>query len=88
MKSGPEERPVLSPVKRAYLALEEARAKLAAIEASRTEPIAVVGWGAGSGGADDPGASGDSSDGVTRSASARRPVDIDQLYDPISKPGR
>ena len=35
----------LSPLKQAFLALEEAEAKLAAIERERTEPIAIIGIG-------------------------------------------
>ena len=33
----------LSPLKQAFLALEEAEAKLEALERSRTEPIAIIG---------------------------------------------
>ena len=35
----------LSPLKRAFLALEETEAKLAALERSRSEPIAIIGIG-------------------------------------------
>src|SRR5438045_8749266 len=35
----------LSPLKRAYLALEKMQAKLEAIEASRSEPVAIIGIG-------------------------------------------
>ena len=35
----------LSPLKRAYLALEQLQAKVEALEHARTEPIAIVGIG-------------------------------------------
>ena len=44
----------LSPIKRAFLALAEAEAKLAANEAAAREPIAVVGLGCRVPGADGP----------------------------------
>ena len=45
----------LSPLKRALLAIEDMRAKLAAIQSEQTEPIAIVGMGCRfPGGANDP----------------------------------
>ncbi len=37
--------PALSPLKRAFLALEETRARLAAVEGASREPIAIIGFG-------------------------------------------
>ena len=45
----------LSPLKRAFLALEDAQARLAAMEQASREPIAIIGVGCRvPGGADDP----------------------------------
>ena len=44
----------LSPIKRAFLALEQADARLKAAEAAAREPIAVIGLGCRLPGADDP----------------------------------
>ena len=44
----------LSPIKRAFLALEQADARLKAAEATAREPIAVIGLGCRLPGADDP----------------------------------
>ena len=46
----------LSPLKRAFLALEEAQARIAASEGAAREPIAVIGLGCRVPGADDPAA--------------------------------
>ena len=46
--------PELSPLKRAFLALEQADARLKAAEAAAREPIAVIGLGCRLPGADDP----------------------------------
>ena len=46
----------LSPLKRAFLALEEAQARIAASEAAAREPIAIIGLGCRVPGADDPAA--------------------------------
>ncbi len=46
--------PVLSPLQRAFLALEQAQARLAAVEAAASEPIAVIGIGCRVPGADSP----------------------------------
>jgi len=43
----------LSPLKQAFLALQEAQQRIAALEAARTEPIAIVGIGARIPGAED-----------------------------------
>ena len=48
--------PALSPLKRAFLALEDAQARLAAFEAAAREPIAVIGVGCRVPGADNPAA--------------------------------
>ena len=46
----------LSPLKRAFLALEEATARAAAAEGAAREPIAIIGLGCRVPGADDPAA--------------------------------
>ena len=46
----------LSPLKRAFIALEQAEARLAAVEHAAREPIAVIGLGCRVPGADDPAA--------------------------------
>ena len=75
----------LSPVKQAFLALEEAEAKLAAIERERTEPIAIIGIGCRfPGSADTPQAFWNNlcegRDSVTEVPRDR--WDIDSYYDP------
>src|SRR5262245_3040381 len=50
----PGQPPELSPLKRAYVALEQMQAKLDAVERGRTEPIAIVGMGCRFPGADGP----------------------------------
>ena len=75
----------LSPLKRAYLALEEMQARLAALERARTEPIAVIGLGCRfPGGADDPEAFWrllrDGVDTITEVPPDR--WDVDAYYDP------
>ena len=52
----PGDAPALSPLKRAFLALEEAQARLARAEGTMREPIAVIGVGCRVPGADDPAA--------------------------------
>ncbi len=48
--------PELTPLKRAFLALEEARARIAALESGQREPIAIIGVGCRVPGADGPAA--------------------------------
>ncbi|HWE60542.1 MAG TPA: type I polyketide synthase, partial [Chloroflexota bacterium] len=54
MTAHEESRAALSPIKQAFLALEELQAKLDAVERDRTEPIAVIGMACRFPGADDP----------------------------------
>jgi acyl transferase domain-containing protein/acyl carrier protein len=75
----------LSPLKRAFLALQEAQSKLDALERAQKEPIAIVGMGCRfPGGADDPGAFfrllRDGVDAVTEVPPER--WDRDAWYDP------
>lgn len=56
MTNNPQPAPSLSPLKRAFLALEEAQARLAAAERAAGEPIAVIGVGCRVPGADSPAA--------------------------------
>ncbi|HEX8122677.1 MAG TPA: SDR family NAD(P)-dependent oxidoreductase [Solirubrobacteraceae bacterium] len=82
----------LSPLQRALLALEEAQARLDALEHERDEPIAVVGVGCRfPGGADGPAAYWDllreGRDGIVEVPADR--WDADALYDPDpDAPGR
>ena len=55
MSGDPQAKSALSPVKRAYLKLEELQSKLAAIDQAKREPIAIVGVGCRfPGGSQDP----------------------------------
>ncbi len=82
----------LSPLRRAFLALDEMQAKLARLEGARTEPLAVIGMGCRfPGGAVDPAAFWrllrDGVDAVTEVPRER--WDVDAYYDPeVSAPGR
>jgi acyl transferase domain-containing protein/SAM-dependent methyltransferase len=84
MTSASEKPEQLSPLKRAYMALEQMQARLDALEQSRREPIAIVGMGCRFPGADDPAAfwqmlctGGD----AVREIPLER-WDIDAYYDP------
>lgn len=88
----PPEAPALSPLKRAFLALEEAQSRLSAMERAAREPIAVIGLGCRV-----PGGGNDAEsfwnlmrDGVD--AIGPMPADrwdVDALYDPDPEvPGR
>ncbi len=48
--------PALTPLKRAFLALEEARTRLAALESGQSDPVAIIGVGCRVPGARDPAA--------------------------------
>ncbi|MBI1357400.1 MAG: SDR family NAD(P)-dependent oxidoreductase [Acidobacteria bacterium] len=82
----------MTPLQRAYMALEEMRAKLQALEGARAEPIAIVGMGCRfPGGADSPERLWellrDGVDAVSEVPADR--WDIDAYYDPDpSKPGK
>ncbi len=87
----PDTRAELSPLKRAFLALEDARARLAQAEGAAREPIAVIGMGCRVPGADDPAAfwrlMHEGRDAV--SPIPRERFDIDAYYDPDTEvPGR
>ena len=74
----------LSPLKRAFLALEQAQGRVAALESAAREPIAVIGIGCRvPGGGDDAGSFWnllrDGVDAVSRVPANR--MDIDSLYD-------
>ena len=92
MTATPDQPTELTPLKRAFLAIEELQARLAAAEQARREPIAIVGLGCRlPGGADDPDALwGLLQDGVD--AIGEVPADrwdIDAFYDPdVSAPGK
>jgi acyl transferase domain-containing protein/NADPH:quinone reductase-like Zn-dependent oxidoreductase/acyl carrier protein/short-subunit dehydrogenase len=77
--------PALSPLKRAFLALEQAQARIAALESAGREPIAVIGLGCRVPGRGRDGASfwrlmRDGVDAISRVPSER--FDIDALYHP------
>ena len=82
----------LSPIKRAFRALEEMQKKLNALEYSRREPIAIVGMGCRfPGGADSPEAFWqllrDGVDTITEVPKERWNIDV--YYDPDpAKPGK
>ncbi len=82
----------LSPLRRAFIALEEMQAKVARLEGARTEPLAVIGMGCRfPGGATDPAAFWlllrDGVDAVTEVPRDR--WDVDAYYDPdVTTPGR
>src|SRR5580698_5589659 len=80
----PSESPTLSPLKRAFLALEQAQTRVAALEAASREPIAVIGIGCRTpGGGSDPESFWsllrDGVDAISRVPADR--MDIDTLYD-------
>ena len=81
----------LSPLKRAFLALEDARARLARAEGAAREPIAIIGLGCRVPGANDPAGFWkllrEGRDAVGPVPRAR--FDIDRYYDPDPEvPGR
>src|SRR5689334_13220807 len=85
MNERPDDRGALSPLKRAFLKLEELQAKLDASEYARREPIAIVGMGCRfPGGADNPAAFWtrlrEGFDGVGEIPAGR--WDVDAYYDP------
>jgi acyl transferase domain-containing protein len=87
MSGAPERFATLSPLQRAYLAVEEMKAKVEALERARTEPIAIVGIGCRfPGGANSPDAFWkllrDGADVITEVPKDR--WDIDAYYDPDS----
>ena len=80
----------LSPVKRAFLALENAQQRIAALEGAAREPVAVIGIGCRVPGADNPDAfwrlMWDGVDAISTIPPDR--FDIDALFDPDpEKPG-
>jgi len=86
---GPDKLPTadtagLSPLKRAYLALEQAHARIAELEKATAEPIAVIGLGCRVPGASDPSEFWrllcDGVDAITEIPGDR--FDIDALYNP------
>jgi amino acid adenylation domain-containing protein len=93
MTEHPQSSPVLSPLKRAYLAIEELQARLAAAEAGGArEPVAIVGVACRfPGGADTPAAFWellrDGRDAVTAVPADRWPVDVFFDDDPAA-PGK
>jgi acyl transferase domain-containing protein len=86
-KSSPQSptlEPALSPLKRAFLALENAQQRIAALEGAAREPIAVIGVGCRVPGADNPDAfwrlMRDGVDAISVIPSDR--FDIDAFFDP------
>ncbi|MGE0158274.1 MAG: SDR family NAD(P)-dependent oxidoreductase [Gemmatimonadales bacterium] len=81
----------LSPLKRAFLALEDAQARLAAVESAAREPIAIIGMGCRVPGADSPAAFWEL---LRNGVDAVGPVpggrfDLESIYQPGSDaPGR
>ena len=73
----------LSPLKRAYMAIEKAEARVAALEQAGNEPIAIIGFGCRVPGADNPaalwGLMRDGVDAISKVPSDR--FDIDSIYD-------
>ncbi|HSI39298.1 MAG TPA: SDR family NAD(P)-dependent oxidoreductase [Xanthobacteraceae bacterium] len=88
----PESAPALTPLQRAFLALEQTRGRLAAVEAAAREPIAVIGLGCRTpGGARDAASFWqlmlDETDAISQVPAGR--WDHDALYDPNpDAPGR
>ena len=85
MTDGTDQTPELTPLKRAFLAIEELQARLAAAEQARHEPIAIIGIGCRlPGGADDPDGLWallrDGVDAISEVPADR--WDIDEYYDP------
>jgi acyl transferase domain-containing protein len=80
----PASDPGLSPLKRAFLALEKAQQRVAALEKASREPIAVIGIGCRVPGADDPDAfwrlMRDGIDAISMVPADR--FDIDAFFDP------
>jgi acyl transferase domain-containing protein/acyl carrier protein len=91
-RTEPQEQAALSPLKRAFIALEEAQSRLAAMQAAAREPIAIIGMGCRvPGGADTPDAFWrllrDGVDAIDVVPADR--WDIEALYDPNPDvPGR
>ena len=76
--------PALSPLKRAFLALEQAQARVAALEGAAREPIAIIGLGCRTPGGAQDGASfwrimRDGVDTIARVPAER--FDIEAFYD-------
>lgn len=76
--------PELTPLQRAFLALEEARARIAALESGQREPIAIIGVGCRVPGADSPDAFWRLLESGTDATSEvpRDRWDADAYYDP------
>ncbi|SHN35289.1 type I polyketide synthase [Rhizobacter sp. OV335] len=92
MSSPAADTPTLTPLQRAFLALQQAQAKVAALEGAAREPIAIIGLGCRVPGG---GVDGDSfwrlmRDGIDATGPLpRERWDVDALYDPDPEaPGR